>query len=244
MQHSDWFEDWFGSPYYKVLYQNRDELEAQLFVKSLITYLQPMPGSRMLDIACGEGRYAVQLVGYGYDVVGIDLSEPSIEIAKKQENEYLQFYVHDMRKPFYSNYFDFAFNFFTSFGYFKTERDHQLAVNTFAQALKPGGLLVIDYFNKDYVINKLIAEDTIERGGYTFHINKKLENKYIIKEISFNNEHGKALQFTEQVAAFDLSDFVKMFKEAKLSLVGTFGDYQLNEYNPLHSPRMIMIFKK
>ena len=97
---ADWFANWFGSPYYKILYQNRDELEAQAFVEKLIDYLQPLPHSSMLDIACGEGRYAVQLAEHNFDVIGIDLSHDSIEKAKASEDDNLQFFVHDMRFQF------------------------------------------------------------------------------------------------------------------------------------------------
>src|SRR5690606_21720625 len=127
----DWFESWFGSPYYHILYEHRDELEAQAFVEELINYLQPLPKSSMADIACGEGRYSIQLAEYGFDVVGIDLSHASIEKAKKHEKENLRFFVHDMRFPFYINYFDYVFNFFTSFGYFASQRDHLMAAKSF-----------------------------------------------------------------------------------------------------------------
>ena len=114
----DWYKNWFGSPFYKILYQNRDELEAREFVENLRAYLQPPPGCAMLDIACGEGRFARQLAEHGFDVTGIDISHESIEVAKAFETDNLQFFMQDMRFPFYINYFDYAFNFFTSFGYF------------------------------------------------------------------------------------------------------------------------------
>src|ERR1700679_942232 len=159
-----WFENWFGSPYYKILYQNRDELEAQEFVENLLGYLQPRPGSTMLDIACGEGRFAKQLAEHGYDVTGIDISHASIETAKAFETDNLQFFVQDMRLPFYINYFDYAFNFFTSFGYFAHMRDHALAARSFAAALKENGILVIDYLNADQVIANIVPEQTVQRG--------------------------------------------------------------------------------
>lgn len=243
-QPADWFESWFGSPYYKILYQNRDELEAQAFVEKLLEHLQPLPGSSMLDIACGEGRFAVQLAEHGFDVVGIDLSHQSIEKAKAYEDDRLQFFVHDMRFPFYINYFDYAFNFFTSFGYFAHDRDHMMAAKSFAAALKKNGLLVIDYLNKEQVMNGLIPEEIVHRGSYSFHITRRLERNHIIKEIGFTDADNKRRHYTESVAAFTLADFIQMFKQAKLTLVGTFGDYQLNSYHPLDSPRMIMIFKK
>lgn len=56
-----WFKDWFNSPYYHQLYFNRDESEAAAFINKLIAYLKPIPGSTMLDVACGKGRHALQL---------------------------------------------------------------------------------------------------------------------------------------------------------------------------------------
>ncbi len=244
MEKAEWFESWFGSPYYRVLYQQRDELEAQEFIEALLEYLQPMPKSRMADIACGEGRFSIQLAEHGYDVTGIDLSLPSIEKAKAAESDDLHFYVHDMRFPFYINYFDYAFNFFTSFGYFNSPRDNQMAAKSFASGLKQDGILVVDYLNKEQVIKNLVAEETAVRGNYSFDIRRRVENGYILKDIAFTDDAGNERQYTEKVAAFGLTDFVKIFRNAGLSLVGTFGDYQLGAFNPLESPRLIMIFKK
>ena len=112
----DWFEQWFGSPYYRILYQHRDEAEAEKFISNLLATLNPEKGASMLDIACGEGRYAIHLADLGYDVTGIDLSVRNIEVAKMHEHEHLHFLVQDMRFIFYTNFFDYAFNFFTSFG--------------------------------------------------------------------------------------------------------------------------------
>jgi len=240
----DWYKNWFGSPFYKILYQNRDELEAQEFVENLIGYLQPAPGSTMLDIACGEGRFARQLAEHGFDVTGIDISHESIEKAKAYETDNLQFFVQDMRFPFYINYFDYAFNFFTSFGYFAHDRDHALAAKSFAVALKKNGILVIDYLNYEQVLANFVPEENIQRGSYKFKITRRLERNHVIKEISFTDADKKTRQYTESVAAFSLADFIKLFKPTEMSLVSTFGDYQLTPYHPIDSPRLIMIFKK
>ena len=228
----------------RILYQHRDELEAQTFIDNLLDYLQPLPGSRMADIACGEGRYSIQLAEHGYDVTGIDLSFPSIEKAKKEEANNLHFYVHDMRYPFYINYYDYAFNFFTSFGYFNNQRDHQMAAKSFAAGLKKQGILVIDYLNKDQVLKNLVPEETVARGAYEFQITRRLEDNHIIKDIKFVDEDGKFHHFAERVAAFGLSEFIAIFRNAGLSLVGTFGNYKLGSFDPLTSPRLIMVFKK
>ena len=124
-----WFKDWFNSPYYHQLYFKRDDKEAEAFIDKLINYLKPPAGSTMLDVACGKGRHSLQLANKDFDVTGIDLSDDSINEALQYQNDKLHFYKHDMRLPFWINYYDYAFNFFTSFGYFKTKREHDKASN-------------------------------------------------------------------------------------------------------------------
>jgi len=240
----EWFENWFDSKFYPILYDKRDVEEASLFVAKLIAYLQPPANSKIADIACGEGRFAKQLESYGHKVIGIDLSAQRIEKAKEQESENLHFYVHDMRFPFYINYFDFAFNFFTSFGYFDTNRDNHMASRAFAAALKPGGTLVVDYFNEQYVENSLVPQETITRGEYVFTVKRYIESGKIVKEISVVDEDGIRHNFQERVSAFELHDFVALFEEAGMELQQHFGDYQLQPFVKEASPRLIMVFKK
>ncbi|MBC8032507.1 MAG: methyltransferase domain-containing protein, partial [Chitinophagaceae bacterium] len=163
-----WFREWFSSPYYHLLYFNRNENEASSFINTLVNHLSPPPSSIILDVACGKGRHSRLLADKGFDVTGIDLSFTNINEALPYETDHLRFYQHDMRLPFSVNYFDYAFNFFTSFGYFNTEREHYNAVRTIAGALKPGGVLVLDYFNVHYAEDHLlhISENTI--GEVTF----------------------------------------------------------------------------
>lgn len=244
MHKTDWFESWFASPYYPILYKHRDSLEAEGFVEKLINHLMPQPGSRMLDIACGEGRHSIQLADRGFDVTGIDLSQPSIAKAQQSERDNLHFMVHDMRNPFYINYFQFAFNFFTSFGYFGNPRDNQMAAKSFATALRKDGILVLDYLNFEYTAAHLIPEETVEREQVTFYIRRKLEDGYFVKEIRFHDVDGSERIYTERVSAFQLSDFQRIFQNAGLALVNTYGDYKLGHYNAADSPRLILIFKK
>src|SRR6478735_1741975 len=114
-----WFKIWFDSPYYHKLYTNRNEAEAANFIDALVAALQPEQNAVMLDVGCGNGRHCRQLASKRFNVTGIDLALASIRMAKEHETEILHFYQHDMRQPFGKNCFDYVFNFFTSFGYFK-----------------------------------------------------------------------------------------------------------------------------
>ena len=199
-----WFQYWFNSPYYHILYSQRNDEEAEFLIDNLSAFLKPTPESRILDIACGRGRHAVYLNKKGYDVTGIDLSEQSIRYAKQFENRHLHFFVHDMRKLAFINYFDIALNLFTSFGYFENEKDHVNALKSFRKGIKPDGYLVIDYFNTQKIIKNLNPQETKLMEGIEFHIHKFVSEGKIIKRINFEHK-SKAFSFEERVQALRLS---------------------------------------
>lgn len=241
-----WFKDWFNSPYYHLLYQHRDENEAEQFINTLIAYLKPSKGATMLDIACGKGRHSMALAEMGFDVTGIDLSEASITEAKSQESAYLHFYQHDMRRVFRINYFDFAFNFFTSFGYFKTRREHDNAIRMMADSIKPGGILVIDYLNVHFVESQLEPIVTTQVEEVKFHISKWQTEDHFFKQIQITDQEHSAPRhlYTERVAKFSLGDFNDMLSYQQMQIVEVFGNYQLGHYDIKSSPRMIIVAKK
>lgn len=241
-----WYKDWFNSHYYHVLYQHRDDEEAFRFIRTLIDYLKPVPGCTMVDVACGKGRHSRVLSDMGFDVTGIDLSAASIAEAIEWEDEHLHFFVHDMRLPFWINYFRFAFNFFTSFGYFKTRREHDNAIRTIAQSLTADGIFVIDYLNVHFEEERMEKSVTTTREGITFHITKWQDEEHFFKQIQVTDAENQTLKhlFTERVAKFSLGDFTDMLAYQGMQVQEVFGDYRLNRYDVRKSPRMIIIARK
>jgi SAM-dependent methyltransferase len=240
-----WYKNWFNSPFYHKLYFDRDEKEADAFIKKLIAHLQPQPGSLMLDVACGKGRHSKTLASLGFDVTGIDISPDSIAFAKQSEKDNLHFFVHDMRLPAWGNYFDYAFNFFTSFGYFKTRREHDDAIRTIANSIKPGGILVIDYLNVHYSEDHLVHNETklIEETEYTIH--RWHDDTHFYKKITVTDASlTTPLEYVEKVAKFSLGDFTDMLSFQQLQVQEVFGDYQFNPYDVRKTPRLIIIAKK
>ena len=240
-----WYKDWFNSPFYYKLYFDRDEQEAEAFIKKLVQHLQPAPGSRMLDVACGKGRHSKTLASLGYTVTGIDISADSIAYARRFENDHLDFFVHDMRLPFYANYFDLAFNFFTSFGYFKTRREHDDAIRTIAQSLKKGGRLVMDYLNVHYAEERLVPQEEKEVDGTHYSIHRWDDETHFYKKIIVTDSSLKEpLVFTEKVAKFSLGDFTDMFSFQGLQVQEVFGDYSFSHYDVRKTARLIIVAEK
>lgn len=238
---TNWFASWFNTPYYHILYKNRDDRDAQLFMKHLTKYLNIPENGTILDLACGKGRHSKYLNSLNYTVTGVDLSENSIEFAKQFENEKLQFEVHDMRKPF-SKKFDAVFNLFTSFGYFEDQDDNLKTIKAIKGSLSEVGFGVIDFLNADYVINNLVEHEVKTVDGIDFYINRSVKNGYIFKEIQFTDK-GKSYSFTEKVEAITLSDFKYYFEKAGVTLLDIFGDYKLNKFYKESSKRLILVFK-
>lgn len=237
----NWFSTWFDTPYYHILYKNRNDKEAQGFMDNITEYLNMPENGTILDLACGKGRHSIYLNKMGYQVTGVDLSENSIAIANQSSNDTLQFKTHDMREPMNETY-DAVFNLFTSFGYFDTHEDNIKTLRTIKESINEYGFGVIDFFNTDYIIENLVAEETKEIDGITFNIKRTVENNKIIKEIRFS-DNGVTYSFTEKVAAFTLTDFEAMMEEAGIYLLEIFGDYKLRKFYKTQSERLIMIFK-
>ncbi|TCD00361.1 class I SAM-dependent methyltransferase [Pedobacter psychroterrae] len=238
-----WFQYWFNSPFYHILYSQRNDAEAEFLIDNLSSYLKPAADSRILDIACGRGRHAIYLNKKGYDVTGIDLSEQNIKYAQQFEQKHLHFFVHDMRKLCFINYFDIAMNLFTSFGYFETEKDHVNALKSFRKGIKPDGTLVIDYFNTQKIIKNLTQQEIKTLEGIEFHLHKFVADGKIIKHINFEHR-GKPYAFEERVKAFTLADFERMCEKSGLRIRATFGSYGLDPYDEVKSERLILICQK
>ena len=245
MQANEWFRIWFSSPYYDILYHKRDKEEAARLIEKLASYLQIPQHSFVLDAACGKGRHSIALAAKGFDVIGVDLCASAIMEAKNYETENLHFYLHDIRLPFYINYFDYAFNFFTSFGYFKTMREHNDAMRTIAQSLKLNGVFTIDYLNVHFAEDNLKYEDKSQFDGVTFNITRWYDEEYFYKRIRVEDAVKNVSEtFTERVEKFSLGDFTDMLSYQGLMVENVFGDYELNAYHVKKSPRMIIIAKK
>ncbi len=241
----EWFENWFDSPYYHLLYRNRDHQEAELFVDRIMQQFPMQPDQCLLDLACGKGRHALAFSKYGMDVTGLDLSPESIAAANQFAHEKLHFFVHDMRHLFRANYFDRVVNLFTSFGYFCSPHDNEKAAQSMAIAVKPGGQVLIDFINREPAVLHIQAnrQESIEREGIQFSIERSFENHQFVKQIHVT-DHEKTFHFEERVNSFSLTDMVTLFEDAGLQHTLSFGNYQLEPYYPQTSPRMILVFTK
>jgi SAM-dependent methyltransferase len=238
-----WFHNWFGTKYYKLLYRHRDETEAVAFLDRLAHHIQLPPYSKILDVACGNGRHAYQLAKMGHEVIGFDVSEVSIHEANNGRPENAHFFVHDMRLPFPVHGFHLALNLFTSFGYFQTEKEDLAVLQNIYDALVFKGLFILDFLNSDNVKQCLVPEQCFQLDGIRFLIRKMLRGNLIIKDI-YVTEGDQRFHFEESVKLLTFDDFHRYLHLCRFRILEVFGNYELGIFEPDKSERLIIIAQK
>ena len=240
-----WYEEWFGQEEYEVVYQQRDETEAEQCIDLMERTVRPRDGASILDVGCGRGRHARILARRGYDVTGIDLSETVIEQARERsryEGLDIRFQQGDMRETVCESCFDGVVNLFTAFGYFEEDEEHVKAVRAMAASLKPGGWFFQDFLNVPQVIRTLVPRDERTEEGVHIVQRRWLTGKRLNKEITLQR-NGETKTFRESVRLLTLDDFRALYDEAGLRLVDTFGHYDGRAYAS-SAPRLILYARR
>ena len=241
MEKSDWFTSWFNTSYYHTLYKDRNDEDAQLFMKNITLFLNLPKTSHILDLPCGKGRHAIFLNSLGYKVTGGDLAKNSIKLAKQFENHTLKFKVHDMRNPF-NNSYDAVFNLFTSFGYFNDDNDDIQVLKNIKNGLNKDGFFVFDFLNAEKVKLTLVEEETKTVDDIIFHIKREIKDGFILKHISFFADK-KQHSYTEKVKYLDLDKMTSYLNKVGFNIVNIFGDYNLKGFKAKTSDRLILVAK-
>lgn len=161
-----WYADLFSEEY--LLSQpGRGEATISREVAFLRDRLELKRGDYVLDLACGTGRHARAFARQGCQVTALDLSLPmlrrGIEAARREGSE-VRFLQADMRDLAFEDAFDAAWMLDTSFGFFG-DVENLMVLRSLWRALHPGGRVVIDVINRDYIMSELPCRNWWEGEG-------------------------------------------------------------------------------
>jgi SAM-dependent methyltransferase len=239
-----WYEQWFDTDEYELIYRNRDEGEAKRAIDLIESVALPGAGGTVLDMGCGRGRHSLGLAARGYRVTGLDLSKRSLKAARKkaaEEGVDVRFIHGDMREPVAGRY-DLVVNLFTAFGYFEAMGEHQRAVDAMAGALNHGAFLVQDFLNPAYVRANLVESDARLIGDLEVRQRRRIQDNRIMKTIEFIRD-SESHSFQESVALLELADFERLYEAAGLKLLEVRGDYDGADFGEA-SPRCILFSQR
>jgi cyclopropane fatty-acyl-phospholipid synthase-like methyltransferase len=235
--------EWITSPYYE-LFEKNDKSKKEPFIGKLLQKLQPAANATMLEVGCKTGEISKQIAEMGFDVTGIDFSQKLVEIAKELESDNLHFFQHDVRLPFWINFFDYALNLFTAFGNYKTLREHDNAIRSISQSLKTNALFVMDYINVHYEEDHLQASDQKKIGAFDFNFTQWQDDEHFYKKIDVKQDGVIKNTFADTVIKLSIGDLTDMLAYQGLQIQEVFGDYNFADYDIRHSERLILIAKK
>jgi len=242
----NWFRDWFGSEEYLYVYQHRDDEDATKLLELILKQTNLTKQSSVLDAACGAGRHSIYLASKGFNVFGFDLSKTLLAKAKenaKKRSVENNFVCADLRNICFRKKFDLVINLFTSFGYFKNDEENFRFINNAYNLLNENGFYVLDYFNKNYLMENLTAENEKLINGKIIIEKRKVVNNRIIKEIQIKNGLEEQ-HFVESVRLYSKKDIDTEFMKIGFTPVLVFGDYDGTKYDEQNSSRLILFFKK
>ncbi len=247
-ENTEWWKDYFDELYLEIYKKldtpEKNQKEAEFIRKAL----DLPPGSHLLDLACGQGRHAVELADMGFRVTGLDFSPVMLQMAVKRANERnvdVSFVNGDMRDlPFPENHFDGVYSFYTSFGYFDDD-DNFKVLKEVARVLKPGGRFLIEYANPLLFIGKLPEKHWFSIDNYfvleSHHFDPVTMRIYNDRKILVGaNIVDERQHFVRFYNAAELTFLMKLVGLRRIKL---WGDHNFSDYD-VDSPRLIMVAEK
>lgn len=72
---AEWYDDYLA---------DSDSYQRQIIMPNIVRIIDPAPGKKVLDVACGQGLFSESMMDKGANVVGVDISQELITLAKNK----------------------------------------------------------------------------------------------------------------------------------------------------------------
>lgn len=243
----EWWRHFFNEGTGQIMFTEEAWQRAEQNCDALTALLGIAPGAKILDLACGPGRYAIPLARRGYRVVGLDITETYLAQAQAKAEEQqleIEFMEGDMRHIPFERTFDAVINLFTSFGYFEQEEEHLKVLQGVHKSLKPGGRFLLELMNRDWLIRHFQARDWRELPEGIFFEERKLNLEHNRIEGHWVTLSGtERKEYHHSLRLFTLAELLGLFARAGLSVLGYYGGLQ-QEPLTLESPRLAILAER
>ena len=246
----EWFTEWFNHPLYLRVYSHRDEAEARTCLETIIhkTGLENLTPSdvRVMDIACGAGRHALEFARLGFTTTANDLSPFLLECTRSQaerENISIECTRQDMRHISVENTYDLVVQLFSSFGYFKTKKEDLQVLRNVNRALKKDGRYILDLINPVYLKKNLNPSSSRTIDDLIVSEQRRIEADRVIKQITIRSPDD-SITFEESVRLYRVEIIGDMLASAGFEIKEIFGDYEGSAFDEQTSPRLLLFARK
>ena len=247
---NNWYAQIFNEDYLRTVPKSSPK-QTQREAKFIIERLGIESGARVLDLCCGFGRHTLVLAKNGFDMVGLDLSMIMLKkaLADAQANNQAIKFIHgDMRKLTFKAIFDAIYNVQTSFGYFDDVSNFKVLQGIF-NALKPGGVFLIETINPDFIINDLPLR--IWWKGRECMLLEEIDMEAlsgvlkISRSFVFDDQKRAPWEQKIQIRLYTAHEMRALLTRAGFRVVELSGDYSLpGAFFGATSPKVIFVAEK
>jgi len=228
------------------VYSHRNESDAIKLFNLIQNNVVLSQNSKILDVACGNGRHSNYFAKLGYNVTGFDLSYNLLKIAMKnklESNLQSNYFCADVRSIPIKTNFDLILNLFTSFGYFDNDVANFSFVKFASEHLNRNGYFVFDYLNPNFLKKNVVESSEKKVANLTILEKRRINGKRIEKEIIIKDSENMH-RFFESVQLYSYNEILKVFNNNGFNQISSFGSYFEDIYDENESERMIIIFQK
>ena len=175
----DWWADYFDREFVRIYRDFLTPERTAREVEGILEMLELEPGARVLDLACGWGRHSIELARAGFRVTGLDFSETLLARARKRAGAAgveVEWTRGDMREPGRREEFDAVLSLYSSLGYFLSDEEDLRVLRGAREALKPGGVLLLETMHRDHVLGDYADRDWWETAdGATVWVEREFD---------------------------------------------------------------------
>ena len=185
------------------------------------------PGARVLDAGCGAGRHTLELSRRGVVTAGVDASEELLEFARERSSAAslsATFVQADLRTLGFSGAFEAALLLDSTLGLHEDGETVEI-LRRLAASLVPGGRLLLEVLNRDFVLGQMPARKWLETS-----------EAVILDDVSFHPETsrlrvkrsvaphgGKAVDFAYTIRLYALHELRVLLSLAGFEVVEVAG---------------------
>ncbi|HEU0053944.1 MAG TPA: methyltransferase domain-containing protein [Longimicrobium sp.] len=239
-----WFEDYFDDVFVDIY---RDFLTPERTAREIdgLREMVPLePGAAVLDLACGWGRHSIALARAGFRVTGMDLSPTLLARARKRARAAAvaaEFVRGDMREVPWTESFDAVLSLYSSLGYFLSDDEDLRVLRGARQALKPGGVFVLETMHRDHIVGGYASRDWWETdGGATVWVEREFDAvEGVSREWTRWSKGGKSGEKYHELRIRTATEWDRLLRAAGLVPVDWYGDWELAPF--VHSSEDLIV---
>jgi SAM-dependent methyltransferase len=222
-----WYDEAFGEHFASMTPHDSDasaELDAAFIRKTA----ELGAGQTVLDIGCGDGRHCFALANLGLMVTGFECSLPQL-VRAAQRNEAtdagITLLQGDMRSLPRDRTYDAVTCLGSTLGYFETEEQNRQSLQEMVDVLRPGGKLILQMVNRDYLVAVLPCRSWWQgRGCLVLDVadmNYLTNRMRVHRTVVF--EDGRQFEHHMYIRAFSLHDLGRMLSTMGMRVLEVSG---------------------